>query len=56
MLAEWGLILTFITASWYIDSGISTLVYSCVYLGYVFWKRRDLKALVYLGLDKIKNR
>lgn len=56
MLAEWGLILSFIIASWYIDSWISTLVYSCIYLGYIFWKRHDVKGLVCLGLDRIKNR
>ena len=56
MLAEWGLILSFIIASWYIDSWISTLVYSCIYLGYIFWKRQDVKGLVCLGLDRIKNR
>lgn len=56
MLAEWGLILSFIIASWYIDSWISTLVYTCVYFGYVFWKRQDVKSLVDLGLARIKNR
>ena len=56
MLAEWGLILSFIIASWYIDSWISTLVYSCIYLGYIFWKWQDVKGLVCLGLDRIKNR
>mgnify|MGYP000921584172 CR=1 FL=1 len=46
ILLELGMVCLFVTVSWFIDSWLCTLIYSCGYAIYLFVKKDDIGALM----------
>ena len=56
MVAEFALAGGFILLSWNIESWLSTVLYLCMYIIYVIWKRDFIKDMVQGVKSKIRNR
>lgn len=55
MIAEWILAGGFIILSWNINSWLSTILYLCMYIAYIVWKKEAIKVMLYEIKKKIRN-